>query len=344
MERRSPGEHSDDDLIGREAEILRLESLLAQADQGRGGLVEITGERGIGKSTLAAKAGRSAMARGFRVVQGRAWTEAPAWLAVAPCISSLGLALPPAGESESTFAFFGDVLASLAASAVERPQLWIIEDVHAADAATLDLLGFLAAPLRTLRALVIVTTRTDALQRRDPALDQRIGRLRALGSELLLGPLADDNVARIAAHVLGRTLNHLERDELTRRAGGKPLFVVECMRGTALGQRLISRTVHEIVRARLVHLGTPTRELLRAAAILGGEPTVGVLAAMMGELPATVIDRLEPARRHGVPLEVEPGKFRFTHVGSGNSGRSFPEIMAAADATASGPSKSFGLT
>jgi len=284
MERRSPAEHSDDELIGREAEVVRLESLLVHADQGRGGLVEITGEPGIGKSRLAAKAGRSALARGFRVVQGRAWTEAPAWLAVAPCTSSLGLALPSPGEPESRFAFFGDVLASLAAASLERPQLWIIEDVHAADAATLDLLGFLAAPLRTLRALVIVTTRTDALQGRDPALDQRIGRLRALGSQLLLGPLTDDDVGRIAAHALGRTLNHLEREELARRAGGNPLFVVECMRGMALGQRFISRTVHEIVRDRLLHLSAPTRELLRAAAILGGEPTAGVLAAMMGEL------------------------------------------------------------
>jgi tetratricopeptide (TPR) repeat protein len=302
------------ELVGRQHELGQLQAARDEACAGRGQLVLLTGEPGIGKSTLAAAVVAGAAAD-FAITQGRAWElgDAPAYFPLRPCLRALGLE-PQAGGDAEAFALWERVLAALAQAAAARPVLWVLEDLHAADAQTLDLLCFLAQPLRSIRALVVVTLRA-----KDPRLDlpaqRRIARLRRDGLEIPLGPLDSPQVAALAARQAGRTLPPAVLAELTVRTGGNPLFVVECARawrGGAPGL-VLPATVEVLVQERLELLPERARLLLTSAAALGEEFSVATLGAMTELLPARVIDDLRPAIGAGTIEETAPGRFRFSH-------------------------------
>src|SRR5205814_2282930 len=161
---------------------------------GDGRIVVVSGEAGIGKSTLIARLGELAAQTDVKPVWGRAWefADAPAYFPLWPCFAALGVSAS-AIQHTSPFAQWETVLSALSAAAHERPCLWLLEDLHAADLQTLDLLTFLAQPLRVLKALIVVTTRPS-----DPRLDerceQRLLRLGRDGADLRLQPLGADGV------------------------------------------------------------------------------------------------------------------------------------------------------
>jgi len=294
------------DLLGRDRELEVVRGALAAAREGRGRLVVVSGEPGIGKSTLAAAIAGEAAAGGVAVAQGRAWElgEAPAYFPVGPCLRALGVA-----PGDDAFALFEQVLAALAAA--PAPVLWVVEDLHAADAQTLDLLCFLAQPLRAVRAVVLVTTRPGD-PRTDPPAERRLARLARDGLVVPLAPLGAGDVATLAARSAGRALPPSALARLIERTGGNPLFVVECARAWRGGADLPA-TVGALIGERLDLLPAPTRAVVAAAAVLD-EPTAATLAAMTDRLPARVIDDLQPAVRAGIVVETAPGRFRFAHA------------------------------
>src|SRR5205823_3382261 len=137
---------------------------------GRGGLVLIGGEAGIGKTTLAEALGREALERGARLAIGRCydltdtppygpWRAALAPLPAAPDLPPLPAALAPTGRGEaaSQAALFAQARAFLAAAAAERPLVLLLDDLHWADPASLDLLRHLAREAAALPLLLLVT-------------------------------------------------------------------------------------------------------------------------------------------------------------------------------------------
>src|SRR5262249_30305313 len=199
------------------------------------------------------------------------------------------------------FHVWEEVLAALARAAAQMPVLWLVEDIHAADAQTLDLLCFLAQPLRSMRALVLLTLRPQ-----DPHIDRparkRLVRLIRDGLELPLGPLGAAEVGVLATRCAGQPLPAATLDELTRRTGGNPLFVVECARAWRSGkhQLVLPATVEVLVQERLELLPDRTRSLVTTASVLGDEFSASMLGAMTDALPARIIDDLAPATRAGV--------------------------------------------
>src|SRR5690349_16365700 len=178
-------------IVGRDDVLTELRQALTQAEARRGQLVVVSGEPGIGKSTLADIVGREAGERGATVVFGRAWelAEAPPYFPVWSGLRALGLEPPRGAALESdAFHLWERVLEALARAAAERPFVWILEDLHAADLLTLDLLTFLARPLRALGVLVLVTMRDRDPRIGDPAA-ARLARLCRDGRELRLGAL-----------------------------------------------------------------------------------------------------------------------------------------------------------
>ncbi|HEX5058621.1 MAG TPA: ATP-binding protein, partial [Kofleriaceae bacterium] len=151
-------------LHGRDAALAVLRGALDAALGGRGGLVVVSGEAGIGKSALATELARESEQRGALVTWGRAWefADAPPYFPVLPCLRALGLE-----AHGDAFALWEQVLGALAHA--PTPLVWLVEDVHAADLGTLDLLTFLAQPLRAVRALVVATARLA-----DARVDERM--------------------------------------------------------------------------------------------------------------------------------------------------------------------------
>jgi hypothetical protein len=308
-------------LVGREDAIAELRAAMDQAEGRRGQLVVVSGEPGIGKSALADLVGREAAGRGATVIFGRAWelAEAPPYFPVWSGLRALGLEPPqaPAGGDADAQAFhlWERVLEALGRAAAGAPVVWILEDLHAADRLTLDLVGFLARPVRALSVLLLVTMRD-----RDPLISEpaaaRLARLGREGRELRLAPLAGAEVKALAEAVAGRALEPGRLRALGELTGGNPLFLIECARSHRQSPTAapLPASIRALTAERVERLAEPTREALACGAILGRDFGAAAVARMLGGLPAQVIERLAPALRAGILVEPRPGQFRFSHI------------------------------
>ena len=305
---------SGQELVGRAAELDALRALLDRAQAGHGGVALVRGEAGIGKSALVEAAAGEAEARGFAVTVGRAWefAEAPPYFPLWPCLRALGL--DPSAAPGAGFALWESVLTALASASARRPSAWVIEDVHAADEQTLELLCFLAQSARALRSAFVLTARP-----RDPRLSERSGRILARlareGVALDLGPLPDRDVVTLAARVARLRPGAVAR--LVELSGGNPLYAVECARALRSADDRsdpLPATVRDLVLEQLARLPPDAREALVAGAVFGREFTAALVARVLGTMPARVIDDLAPALSAGLVEERAPGRFAFGHA------------------------------
>jgi hypothetical protein len=306
-------------LKGRDRERLALVAALDAAAMGHGAVAMISGPAGIGKSALAEALAVEVEERGLGVVRGRAWefADAPPYFPVAPALRALGV--EASGETNA-FALWERVLGAIARVTASGPcpLVWLLDDLHAADLQTLDLLVFLAQPARSLPVLIVATAR-----RADPRIDeraaQRLGRLYREAVDVRLGALAEDDVVSLAERWHGRPLGAAERARLVERAEGNPLFVVEMAQAArslaASGaQSSIPEAIRQLVQDRVSRLPAATQRALAAGAVLGREFAAGTVAHMLGVLPARAVDDLSPALSAGLLVEVRPGSFVFGHV------------------------------
>jgi DNA-binding CsgD family transcriptional regulator/tetratricopeptide (TPR) repeat protein len=137
----------------------------------------------------------------------------------------------------------------------------VIEDVHWADEATLDLLGFLARRIREISVLLIVSYRDDELADSHP-LRIALGHLtvQRCARRLPLAPLSAQAVRMLAAG------HGVDPEELNRVTGGNPFYVREVL-DAGLGE--VPRSASDVVLAHAGRLGPKARETLEAAALIG---------------------------------------------------------------------------
>jgi hypothetical protein len=304
-------------LLGRSEPLAILRDALARAEAGRGGLLLVVGPAGIGKTTLVAPIADEAEARGAEVVSGRAWeaAESPPYFPLWGALRALGIERTADADP---FRLWETVLAALAERTAAKTVVWVLDDLHAADLQTLDLLTFLAHPARAMRLLVLATTRDH-----DPRIStrgaRRLARMARDGTEVRLGPLAPQDVAALMARVSGHSPT-AQMEAMLARTEGNPLFVVEFARslresgrGPGPGQALPA-TIRDLVRERLAPLPPETRAVLEAGAVLGRDFSSGRVARLLGKLPAQVIDAVGVAVDVGLVLETRPGHFSFSHI------------------------------
>ncbi len=178
-----PAPARDRTLVGRERELATLHEVLAAALAGHGSLVLISGEAGIGKTTLAEATLAEAAEQGVLVLVGRCYdlAETPPYgpwreaFARAPGDDGLPLlpaaVLPPEHAGEvlgGQEAIVARVLGYLAALANRRPLVVLLDDLHWADPASLDLLRVVARNLADVPLLLLATYRADEVARRQP--------------------------------------------------------------------------------------------------------------------------------------------------------------------------------
>jgi pimeloyl-ACP methyl ester carboxylesterase/DNA-binding SARP family transcriptional activator len=251
-------------MVGREAELARLEALVEEAAAGEARLVVVSGEAGLGKTTLVdaflpgacARAG-AAVARGQCVEQHGAaeaympllealadlcgggggaqatrvlGERAPMWLLQLPGLVSD--AERPALERRAVGATPARMLREgvdgLLALAAARPVVLVLEDLHWSDAPTIDLLGALARRRGPARLLVLATLRLDDAATRDHPAHALVGELRPRGllEEIALAPLGADEVDRYVAQRLpGASLPPAAGALLLDRSRGNPLYL-----------------------------------------------------------------------------------------------------------------------
>jgi DNA-binding CsgD family transcriptional regulator/tetratricopeptide (TPR) repeat protein len=181
-----------------------------------------------------------------------------------------------------------------------RPSILVLEDLHWADDATLDVVRLLARRLDTVPVLIIGTYRDDQLDRMHP--------LRLLAGELATSPgvvrlsleaLSADAVAELAAP------HGVDPVELFRSTGGNPFFVSEVL---AAGGGTVPQTVQDAVLARVARLTPMARRLIEAVAVA----PAGVEVTLLEELQPDAIDGVEECLASGV-LTTTPGGMAFRH-------------------------------
>ena len=168
--------------IGRKPELLVLEQALADAGEGEGSLVLVTGSAGIGKTRFCREVAARARHGGYRVAWGSCWPAGGApplwpWQEILRALGDAPAARLFAADQGGTaidperFARFAAVAARVEAACTGSPVLIVIDDVHAADAGAMLLTRFVARTLARRPLVVLLTRRCepDGLDRPSPA-------------------------------------------------------------------------------------------------------------------------------------------------------------------------------
>lgn len=268
------------------SEPLRVLADLLAAGAGRVALV--SGEAGVGKSTLVA-AFATQTAAALRVLWGYCDPlVTPRELGPLHDVGrqtggALGAALAGDAPREAVFAAVLDELAGLPEPAglpgpaglpeldgpPGRPRtVLVIEDVHWADGATLDLLTFLGRRIGGLRALLVITYRDDEVGADHPLRVALATLPQDVVARLPLAPLSAAAVAELARRA-GRPAG-----DVHAVTGGNPLLVSEVLAAGAPG---VPPTVRDLMLARLAPLSGPARALARLVSVMPGHTDPAVL-------------------------------------------------------------------
>ncbi|HET8629042.1 MAG TPA: AAA family ATPase, partial [Thermomicrobiales bacterium] len=335
-------------LVGRERERALLRERLAAALAGQGGLVLIGGEAGIGKTSLAAALAAEARERGALALAGRCydlaetppygpWLDAfaryprdPALPPLPDPLAERGRLGPVAGRD----ALFGQVADFLAAAAAARPLVFLLDDLHWADPASLDLLRVVARDLGDLPLLLLATYRSDELPDRHPLAATLPRLVREAGAlRVDLRPLDDGAVHALVAARYALTEPDLARvvAYLQRRAEGNPFYLGELLRALVeeatlrpagagwalgdLGAAGVPPLLRQVIAERVAHLGGEAPRLLALAAVIGQEVPLELWRAVAEVDEGALLDVVErAAEAHLLAPAPDGASARFAHA------------------------------
>jgi class 3 adenylate cyclase len=325
-------------LVGRDEQLFLLEDALLAAHRGDSGFVALGGEAGMGKTRLARELAKRAERLEWEVLWG-ACSEAELPLPYLPLVEALGNYLShqdvdrigaelgparrelaqlfptlggdeapvPVGDpAQARLRLFEAVVALLALPAREHGLLLVVEDVHWADSATRELLDHVARRLTKTRSLVLVTYRSDELDRRHPLTPVLQTWRRSGAAEIVsLSPLARAEIGEMIAATLGDDEVGAEfRDLMYTRTDGNPFVLEEMLkeavergdlyrseggwRRRAIEEVRVPETVRDTILLRLARLDDADAEVLQAAAVLGRTFDYATLVAVTGASDARV--------------------------------------------------------
>jgi DNA-binding CsgD family transcriptional regulator/tetratricopeptide (TPR) repeat protein len=264
------------ELIERGPALQVLRSAYAVAGQGAGRTALVFGEAGIGKTSLVTQL--VAGLRGNRVL----WGGCEALFSPRPLgplydiADALGANFKAMlGLEERHFELFTSFLANLQES--RETTVIVLEDLHWADEATLDLVKFLARRIQRVRALLVLSYRDDEIGERHP-LQMVLGDLPADAVvRVPLLPLSEAGVAQLA-----RQTSH-SADGIYAATGGNPFFVTEALRAEGM-----PATVRDAVLARATRQAPAVRALLDLAAIVPARVEADVVDAILAPAPTDI--------------------------------------------------------
>ncbi|MDH3685815.1 MAG: AAA family ATPase [Myxococcales bacterium] len=317
-----------------------LQELLARSVSdcraGRGGILLLEGEAGIGKTRTLGLLQSLAGSAGLESVWGRC-SEVPGAPALLPWTEILGR-LGAAGEAgpapevagqdeHAQFQVFRTVTDQLVERARTQPLLVLLDDVHAADLASLRLLSFLAREAQEAPLLVAAACRQTDVPGAGP-LREVLDDVRRRARVAQLHGLAEEDVARLAATVGGGSVHGTVAHALFERTLGNPLFATQLVESLLASGRDLSDPavageaagtapagVASVLRDRLHRLDAPDLAILRRAAVLGREfdddlleredaAAADIARALAAAAAAEVLE----------PVADSPGRWRFPHV------------------------------
>jgi predicted ATPase/class 3 adenylate cyclase len=350
---------------GRATELATLRRLIDDGAEGKGRIVFVAGEAGIGKSRLARETANLARRRGFRVLFGRAlpgelrapyapWIElcrqfldsAPPQLVYRVCgtyggelvkllpdlVERIGPTRKPAaaaGPDEARLRLLEAVAQFFVNMARDAPLLLILDDLQAADAASLHLLQYVGQKVGGQRMLIVGTYRRAEAEDHPVLSDVVADLLRErIATELPLHGLSEADVHRMADELMETVAPGLAR-AVFAKTGGNPFFVEELIRSisedrSAIGggpgasppgqpELRLPDTVRRVLRHRLSRLDETSLELLRLASVIGTDFSYDTLRAATDLPDEAVIRGIDAALQRRILLEQRGSAHRLTY-------------------------------
>lgn len=321
-------------LIGRDADLAVLQSALAGAAMGRGGVVTVVGEPGIGKSALVERFTDDAAAAGTAVAWSRnldGGVAPPYWplvhiesqLRAAGAIPDDADAIASSAQPDP-FVFARRLSTVLQGGA--GTVIIVIDDVQWADDDSLRVLVHLVAELRRTRVLLVLTAHSLTVEPDDRLANCADELARQSVAAIRLAELAYRDVDEWLVARCARTVSSHVVGDLFARAGGSPLFLRELIDliapesnaatdDASLRNALaaVPPELRPVVRRRLRHLSGAAQQLLTVASVLGVAGDVAVLADVIGIATHDALDQLDAAIHLGVITVGPDATFRFSH-------------------------------
>ncbi len=284
-------------LLERDNLLAALADRLAAAAGGDGSVVFVGGEAGIGKTSLVREFARRVGPAALVLAGACDPLATPR-----PLSPVLDIAADPdsgigdiVAEGGAPYDIFAELLARLRGTI--RPTLMVVEDVHWADAATLDFLRYVGRRADGTNAVVLATYRDDEVGPDHP-LRTVLGDLAGRAHRLSLEPLSRAAVAELAG---GRDV---DVDGLVRVTGGNPFYVTEVL----AGGETIPRSVADAVMARVARLDTEARRVVEVTAA-APRSLEARHAARMADAPLAAAERAV----HAGVLVGDGPHLRFRH-------------------------------
>ena len=331
-------------LIGRANELARLETLVRSLDTDGSQALLLSGDAGVGKTRLVGEFTARAQSAGARVLAGDCLQLGATQFPFGPFVQALrpipeqlhpgdllklrrargpelGKIIPELGDAGSPqgmvddFAanrMFEGVLELLGSLSRRHRVIFVIEDLHWADPASLDLVQYLIGNLAARPVLLWATFRSDELHRRHPlnawlATVKRLNRVEVLG----LGPLTREEVADQVEAILSETPSSASVDRLFERAEGNPFYVEELVAGS--GSAGVPDSLRQLLLARIGRLSPAARELVDVVATGGQRITHDLLAAVSGAAESKLLALLTELAGHGIVVAGDAG-YAFRHA------------------------------
>ena len=310
-------------LVGRDAHLDVLESLLVRADQGQPQFVTIVGEPGAGKSRLGAEFALRARAGGATVLVGRCSQEEdapPLW----PWANALGPTMPTATQQDqddhdaARFAIADSICRTLGELSRDRTVVLGLEDLHWADPSSLRVLRHLAAHTDTARLVVVCTWRRGTQV--GPLAEAAEALARRHATTLEVDGLSADETAHLLTAITGDTDPALATS-VHQRTEGNPFFLIEYGRLARDEHRdlhdvlaAMPPTVAAVIERRIAQLPEDSRRALTAGAAIGRAFELSLLASALDQPELDVLDLLEPALVVDLVQDLGGDRFRFGHA------------------------------
>jgi DNA-binding CsgD family transcriptional regulator/tetratricopeptide (TPR) repeat protein len=300
-------------LVGRDKELARLRAAVDRTLTGEAGVLLVGGEAGVGKSRLI----QAALDRrtDVRVLTGGCIELGGEGLPLVPLVDALrtlarttpaadldqllGPARPelarllpelaggdgPPALAGSTAQLFELVLGVLGRIGTDRPLVLVVEDLHWADRSTLDLVAFLVRTLQGMPVLLVVTYRSDEVDRRSPLrpLLSTWERMREV-EQVQLPRFSRAEVGIQVAAINGSRPDGDLVDLVYDRSGGNAFFVEEVLRSLREGASAddVAPSLRDVLLARVERLSRPAQRLLQVAAVAGRWVPEPLLAEVAG--------------------------------------------------------------
>ena len=342
--------------FGRASEQAQIAALFEQAANGERQFAFVGGEPGIGKTTLTSVIARTVGASGGTVLYGRCLEQVNApyqpfvqalddyvhhapqelledhvaefggeLLRLVPSLARRVPGVPAPSQSDPNterYLTFGAVLGLLTGESTSRPVFLVLDDLHWAEASTLQLLRHLALASPRLPLLILGTFRSNEVSGDHPLVETLAALWRERGvTRVELSGLSAPEVFDLCAAAAGHAVDDAASSEfvraLQRDTDGNPYFVWELLRHLAESGGLVQdaaerwspdqallrtglpASVHEVITQRVRHLGPDAARVLSLAAVIGPDFDLATLGTVAETSQDVLLDLIETAAARG---------------------------------------------